>query len=356
MNRNYFYTILVLAAASLLLIAVTMWKDEPPAETIEQFVSHPPPPYKSYIYGAGIVEPSSENILIGAPVNRIVDKVLVTVGQKVRRGEILVLLEDRDLQADLSSRQVTYENAMAKLQKLEALPRSEDVTFSEAALALAQAELSNAKGQYEMVLALKDPRAVSQQEVSRRRSSYEQSYAKALQAKAELDKTKAGTWKPDLEIARLEVLEAKANIHRVLADIERTTIRSPIDATVLQIKIHKGEMPSSDTVNSPMMIVGNTDELHLRVSINQFDSPYFEPESPAIAFLQRGRGTEFGLEFVKMAPLLVNKQNTTNSVSEKVDTRVLQAIYRFTQRDPRLFVGQQMDAFIETNNLPRAEQ
>lgn len=356
MNRNYFYTVLVLAASCLALIIITMWHDDPSDEATEQFVSHPPPPYKSYIYGAGVVEPSSENILIGAPVNRIVDRVLATVGQRVKKGEVLILLEDRDLQADLGSRQVIYENAMAKLQKLEALPRKEDVAFAEAALSVAQAELSNSKDQYEMVMALKDPRAVSQQEINRRRANFEQAHAKTQQANAELEKLKAGTWRPDLDIAGLEVLEAKANIYRVLADIERTTIRSPIDGTVLQIKIHKGEMPSPDTVNAPMMIVGNTDELHLRVSINQFDSSYFEPESPAIAFLQRGRSAEFPLEFVKMAPLLVNKMNASNSISEKMDTRVLQVIYRFKQHDPRLFVGQQMDAFIEANDLPRADR
>ena len=329
--------------------------DEPGIDTSEQFVSHPPPPYKSYIYGAGVVEPSSENILISAPVNRIVDQVPVVVGQRVKKGEVLVYLEDRDLQADLSSRQVTYQNVLARLQKLEALPRPEDVAYAEAAFSVARAELTNAKDQYEMVLALKDPRAISQQEVNRRHANFAQAEAKVQQAKAALDKIKAGTWKPDLDIARLEVVEAKANILRVMADIERTIIRSPIDATVLQIKIHKGEMPSPDAQNSPMMIVGDTDELHLRVSINQFDSPFFEPASPAIAFLQRGPSVEFPIEFIKMAPLLVNKVNGTNNVSEKMDTRVLQAIYRFKQHDQRLFVGQQMDAFIEAKDLPRAE-
>jgi hypothetical protein len=139
---------------------------------------------------------------------------------------------------------------------------------------------------------------------------------------------------------------------RIETDIERTIITSPIDGTVLQIKIHEGEYPPSDSSRSPPMIIGNTDLLHLRVSINQFDASYFNPNSPAVAYLQGDAERNFPLHFVKLEPYFVTKQNITNDISEKVDTRVLQAIYAFDEGTSKIFVGQQMDVFIETKQKP----
>lgn len=313
----------------------------------EQVIPHPSIPFRSYISGVGIVEASSDNIFIGTPMNRIVDKVLVTVGTEVKKGDVLFKLEDNDLKADLIMRQLSSEIALAKLKKLEALPRSEDILASEAALKNIQVELNQAQNQYEMVQGLQDSRALSQQEINRRHFSYEQAEARWQEAEAKLNKIKAGTWEPDLRIAYLEVQQAQTNVDRIQADIQRTIIRSPIDGKVLQVKIHEGEFPTALSFKGPLMIVGNTEEVYLKVSINQFDASYFHSDAPAVAFLRGNTRVEFPLEFVRLEPYLVNKDNLTNDITEKVDTRVLQVIYHMAKTNQNIFVGQQMDVFIK---------
>jgi multidrug resistance efflux pump len=349
MGRYYFFWIVLIALLGFFFTFFSMWQKVNPPPTIsqEQLNLHPLPPFHSYISGVGIVESSSDNISIGTPVDRIVDKVLVTVGSQVKKGEVLFKLEDQDLKADLISRQVAYEIAVAQLKKLEALPRQEDVVAAQSALKKAQVELDQAHNQYERVQGLQDSRALSLQEVDRRRFAYEQAESQFQEAQANLNKIKAGTWKPDLEIAHLEIEQAKASVERVEADIQRTIIRSPIDGKVLQVKIHAGESPAAMAAKGPLMIVGNTNEMYLRVSINQFDAPYFKSNAPAVAYLRGNARIEFPLEFVRLEPYLVNKQNLTNEITEVVDTRVLQVTYRLKKRDQNIFVGQQMDVFIE---------
>jgi len=348
MNRNYFLFIIFAALVCLFLIFFSLWKE------IDSPLSKGPPieppiaPFQSYISGVGIVEASSENIYIGTPVNRIVDKVLVKVGEKVKKDQILFKLEDQDLTANLAAQEAAYHSSLAKLEKLKAFPRPEDLADATAALNSTKIEWELAKNQHEMVQGLSDPRAISQEEKNRRFSNYQQSEAKWQQAQANWEKVKAGTWKPDLKIAQLEVLEAKANLNRIKAEIQRTIIESPIDGTVLQVKIHEGEFPPADTLRTPMMILGNIDEIYLRVSINQLDIPTFRPEAKAVAYLQEDGHLEYPLEFVRVEPFLVNKQNLTNEITEKVDTKVLQIIYRIIKNDSNLFVGQQLDVFIET--------
>jgi transketolase len=53
-------------------------------------------------------------------------------------------------------------------------------------------------------------------------------------------------------------------------------------------------------------------------------------------------------------PFVIPKRSLTGDSIERVDTRVLQAIYRLDRTDLRLYAGQQMDVFIEASGTPTA--
>lgn len=349
MHRKYFIILIILALAAAFFTFASMRETPEIEQQLLQKEAVKPSyiPFKSYISATGIVEPSSENIFIGTPINRVVEGIFVTGGAKVKKGDILFRLEMRDLEANLLTQQLAYQNAVAKLEKLEALPRKEDLISAEAVLKSAGIELGEAKGQYERVQGLQDSRALSLEEIDRRHYNYLLAEAKMNQAEASLEKIRAGAWKPDLEIARTEIQQAKAQLQRIKTEMERNVIRSPINGTVLQVKIHEGEFPPYDASKTPPMIIGNIDKLHLRVSIDQFEAPYFRNDAPAIAYLQGDRKVKFPLKFVEVEPYLVSKQNLTNDITEKVDTRVLQVIYSIEKTDQQVFVGQLMDVFIE---------
>lgn len=347
MHRNYFLVIVALAIGCLFLIFISLHREIEAPITKEQVIESPKAPYKSYINGVGIVESCGGNIYIGTPLNRIVNKIFVSVGAKIKKGEPLFRLENRDLIAELKVLEAAYQTDIAKLHRLESLPRPEDLAEAEATLKISSEQADLAKSQYERVLELPDPRAISREESSRRLSNYEQAKAKLRETEAQFAKIKAGTWEPDLEIARLEIQQAKANLDRIKAEIGQTIIRSPIDGTVLQVNAHEGESLPLDS-NLPPMIIGVTNELCLRVSINQLDIPSFNSSTPAIAFLQGNSERKYELEFVKIEPFLVNKRSFTHEVTELVDTRVLHVIYRLKNITPDIYVGEQMDVFIET--------
>lgn len=351
MNRGYFKWIVLAAIACLFVVGLFMWREKIKQEEPkhEKIVPRPFAPFTSYIAAVGIVEASSGNIFIGSPINRIVEKIDVQVGQKVKAGDILFQLDAHDLEADLFTRNVEYENALANLKRLESFPRAEDLAVAEAQLQSADAVQKQAEFQYKMVEGLNESGAMSLEEINQRFSNLEIAKAKYQQAQADYLKIKAGTWLPDLTIARLQVKQAEAAVQRVKTDIDRTIIRSPTAATILQIKIHEGEYPPTDFSRTPPMIIGDTNFMHLRVSINQFDASYFNPKAKAVAYVQGNSQIEFRLTFVELEPYFVSKQNLNNDITEQVDTRVLQAIYCFDEGEERVFVGQQMDVFIETD-------
>lgn len=348
MKRNYFFVVVLFAVACLFLIFFSLWRDIQAPLTKPMSMEPPKSPYKSFISGVGVIEASSGNISISTPISRLVESVLVKVGDKVKKDDRLLCLENRDLQANLKVEEIAYQKAMAEYQRLKELPRSNDVNAAFALLQRFQFELDHAQYQYEMVLNLPDPRAISEEEKKRRYFNYQQAQANWQQTKADYDKIEQGTWKPDLEIAYHSVQEAQARVQQVKTELERSCILSPIDGTVLQINIHPGEFAAIESFQTPLMIIGNIDELYLRVSINQLDIPYFDPNAPAEAFFQDDKQVLIPLKYVRNEPYLTSKKYFSNGILEKMDTKVFQIIYQIeNQTNAKLFVGEIMDVFME---------
>lgn len=344
MNRKYFFIVLALTVLCLFLI-VFFFKKKPIQEPPEKVpIVHSP--FPAYIKGVGIVEPKSGNIYIGIPFERIVKHVYVSVNDKVKKGDLIIQFDNQDLVANLQVKQSEHEKALANLHKLEAFPRKEDLIIAEEALKKAQIALNAAKTQHEMILNLPNPRALSKEEQDKRLYKLQTAEAEMREAQAQYEKIKSGTWEPDLKIAMYQVAQAQADVDAIKAEIERTSIKSPIDGTILQIKIHEGETPTSD-MSKTAIIVGNTDEYYLRVSVDQFNVSNLTPNAPAAAFRQGNRSTEFLLEFLHFEPFMIPKRYLTNSVDEKIDTQIFEILYRIVKKDSGLFIGEKMDVFID---------
>jgi len=74
---------------------------------------------------------------------------------------------------------------------------------------------------------------------------------------------------------------------------------------------------------------------------------------PAQAFYKIGGDTTIPMEFVRVEPFVIPKRSLTNSQTELVDTRVLQVIYKITDPKVNVFIGQQLDVYIDAGETPK---
>jgi HlyD family secretion protein len=350
MNRRYFFIVLALTLFFLILILIFFGQKSSSKPQVNiQTDRFDRSPFQTSISGVGIIEPKSGNIYIGIPFNRIVKKINVSVNEKVKKGDFLFQLDHQDLVANLQVKKKEYKKTLAHLYKLEELPLKEDLVIAQEALKKAQVALNESKVQYEMVNNLSNPRAISKQEYDKRFYKYERAVVELREQEAQFEKIKAGTPQSELTIASYEVEQAKAAVRAIESEIQRTYIKAPIDGTVLQIKIHEGEMPNSDP-EKIAMILGNIEEVYLRVSIDQYNAFILDPNVSAVAFRQGDHQTQFPLEFIHIEPFMVHKKYLTNAADEKVDTQVFEILYRIAKNDTRLFIGEQMDVYIDVVN------
>jgi HlyD family secretion protein len=342
------YLIPLLAIVGLLAALVTVVRSGRPADTSPPVVAPPEPPYPAFVAGSGIIEPESQIISVGSPVGAIVDSVQVVVGADVAKGDALFRLDTRDLVADLASREAAVAVARATLDRLLAGTRPELIPPAQARLAEAQAHADDMQAQLLLWEQVGDARAVSRDDLDRRRFALASGRARAQAAAAELDLLRAGSWEADIAVARAQVQQAQAQRDAVQVEIDRRVVRAPIAGRVLQVNVRPGEFAPAGAATTPLMILGTVSPLHVRVDVDEYQSWRVARGAPAVAFARGNRSISAQLEFVRFEPYIVPKKSLTGDSAERVDTRVLQVLYRFHPADLPLYVGQQVDVFIQS--------
>ena len=301
----------IIAVGSLAWAVSSVVSSQPKREVTEPPVMPPRTSFERTIAAIGLVEPSSEAIAMGSHRHGVVEKVLVKLGEEVKAGQALIKLDTRDLEAELE---------VGRAMVVEA----------EAKLAVAKAEETQARRNWEFAEKLKDSRAISEEERTQRETGL-------AMVKAQVGSAEAAC------------LSAKARLRMTDTEIERSVVKAPIDGTVLQVKVRAGEFVSAAAAGSaPWMTLGETKELHVRADVDEHEAWRVNAGAKARAHVRGNPELKVELEFVRFEPLVVPKKSLTGDATERVDTRVLQVIYRVVGAMPeRLFIGQQMDVFVE---------
>jgi len=266
-----------------------------PAQTARPFIAPAQSPYPTFVAGAGIVEASTENIAIGAPIAGILADINVQAGNRVRKGDSLFSLDTRAARAELA--------------------------MQRAAVRVAEAQLADAKNRFARAEGITNLRAISAEERDNRR------YA--------------------VQIADAQLAQARANVRATETDLDRMTVRAPVDGEVLQLRLRPGEFAATGMLAEPLLLLGRVDPMHVRVDVDENDAWRVKSGAPAVAFLKGNKDIQSQLRFVRFEPYVVPKRSLTGDSIERVDTRVLQVIYSFDRRDLPIYVGQQMNVFIE---------
>lgn len=293
MFRKYVLPLLALAGVGIgIYAAMRSARTVPPAPPVSDA---PQPPYQTFVAGSGIVEASTENIAIGTHVAGIVTRIYVQIGSCVKTGDPLFTIDDRAARAEIATRQATVQ--------------------------VAEAELADAR--YELKLA-------------------ETLAADRITSIEQRDRSRYAVQKAEAQLA-----QAQANLKSAETDLDRLTVRAPVDGQVLQLKVRLGEFAPAGVLEQPLLLLGRVTPLHVRVDVDENDAWRVRAGAAAIGYIRGNKEINTPLKFVRFEPYVVPKVSLTGESTERVDTRVLQVIFSFDRGELPVFVGQQMDVFID---------
>ena len=279
-------------------------------------VEPPPPPLKEptrapfaeSIGARGIIESVDENVRIAPAVAALVKKVNVKVGDEVKAGDVLLEQDARDASAVVAAEEAQIATLRAQIDE-------------------AQIALADKKDSWDRMEKLSENKVSSIDERQRARFA-------AQMATATLGRVTA------------DLHAAEAQLGRAKTQLDLLTVKAPRDGTILQVNVRAGEWASL-TAQEPAILLGNLREFQLRADVDEDNASRVRPGCDAVAFIKGRRENPIPLRFVRIEPYIIPKRSLTGESSERVDTRVLQVIFRFEQPSMPVYAGQQMDVFLE---------
>ena len=285
--------------------------------------------------------------LVGGAVTQV--KAMDT--QAVKKGDVLVVIDDTDAKLALAQAQAALGQAQRRVQGYlandEALSaqvsaRAADQSRAAAQVASAQANLERAKVDLDRRKALSASGAVSGDELTAAQNAYSTAVAnldaaKAAQAQASAGRVAAaGTLDANQVLTRgasindhPEVAAARARVDQAKVDLERTVIRSPIDGVVARRQVQVGQRAAPGV---PLMSVVPIDQSYVDANFKEVQLRKVQIGQPAeLESDLYGSGVKFHGKVVGLAGgtgssfAIIPAQNATGNwikVVQRVPVRI----------------------------------
>jgi len=202
---------------------------------------------------------------ISAPVQRF----LVKRGSHVRAGELLVVLENRDLSAAAQDTKGAYEQAEAAYKTTTAATLPEEIQKAEADLQQARQALDAQEKVYESRQQLFQQGALPRKELDQSTVDITQARNQYAIAKKHLDALNAVGKQQELKAAAGQLESAQGKYLGAQAQLSYSEIRSPIDGVVTDRPLYPGEMAAAGT---PIITVMDVSSLIAKAHIPQADA------------------------------------------------------------------------------------
>jgi HlyD family secretion protein len=215
---------------------------------------------------------------VTSKINAPVTRVLVNRGDHVRAGQLLAVLESRDLAAAASESQHQYEQTQAAYDMLTGATVLEDRTKAQADVQSAQEALDAAKKLY-------DNRVVAQREGALAQKLVDDAKVAMVQAQSQLDTSRRHqeslsqvSQKQAERAAEAQMNAAQAHYQNAAVQLSYAQIHSPISGVVADRAVYPGEMAVSGT---PLVSILDISSVVARANVPVKDAGFIRAGRPA---------------------------------------------------------------------------
>jgi HlyD family secretion protein len=266
------------------------------------------------IRAEGLLYPKQQAAIVpkvAAPIRRTA----VQRGAKVRAGQLLLELENRDLAGAAAEGRATFDQAQANFETAARATVPQEIQKAELETRAAKDALDAAQSVFDSRQRLLQEGAIAAKDLNDARSTLSQARTQYETSKKRLDDLQAFARDQELKAAAAQRDAAKARFDSAQAQLNYSRITSPIDGIVTDMPYYAGETPQS---GQPVVTVMDLSQVIARTHIAQAEAA--EIKVGADANLIGPGGAPIPGKVTQVSPAL-DASNSTVEVWVQADNR-----------------------------------
>lgn len=283
------------------------------------------------VQGDGVLYPRDQASVM-AKISAPVEKFYVNRGDHVKQGQLLAILENRDLTAAAAEGKAAIDQADSNLRSTEGATVPESVTKAETDLDAARDARDNAKKVLDSRRQLFEQGALARRLVDESQLAYSQAVAQYRAADQHLKALQSVSKEEQIKTAAAQVQSAKAHYDSLEAQVAYSRVTSPIAGIVADRPTNVGEVANP---GAPLITIIDVSRLIARIDVPQDDAG-------AIRLGQTAAISQPG------APSPVEGTVTVVSPATDPNTTTVQVWIQIDNKEERLKPGSTVHAAIST--------
>jgi HlyD family secretion protein len=231
----------------------------------------------SIVTASGEIKPKNY-INIGANAQGVITQILVKEGDRVRKGQLLAMLESVQPQADVNAQKATLDSAEADTTAAEASLRASDenLTSAQATVDRSKADLEQAKLDFARGQQLLEDRLIAKQEFDNRRTTFDSRAAAVRESEARVAQARAQRAQEESQLVATQrrIAQARAMLARFDDVLRKHNTYAPLDGVVTNLPVRVGEtvVPGiQNSAASTIMTIADMSLITAEVKVDETD-------------------------------------------------------------------------------------
>ena len=273
------------------------------------------------LQAAGYIVPHHK-IEVASKVSGKVSAINVEKGDQVKKGQVLVRLEDAEFQARVRQSQGEMAALRAQLAELQAGSRPEEVERARANVEEGRADLAQARVELERVRRLVEAEVAPRQDLDNAEAAFDARAAHVASLERSLKLFEIGPRQEviDSMLGQVQRAQGQLDFDRTLLDA--TVIRAPVTGTILERNVEIGEFVTTSFVGERgakgyVVSLADLNDIQVELDISQDDFSKLRFGQKAVITTDAFRDREYAGEIVEISPE-ADRQKATVQVKVQI--------------------------------------
>ncbi len=266
------------------------------------------PTRQNAISAVGRIEGASIEIELRPELAGRIAQVLVHEGQTVEAGAVLLRLDDRQYRQEVALAEAELALTRAELERLVNGAHKQQRLEAAALCQAKQAELDQAKSDWQRVQDLRRSKVVSQQEVDDKWARLTSLRKEVEAAKARMELLEAPARPDEIRIHQAHIQAAQARLELAKIQLDHTQLRAPRHGQILKADVLPGELVGPVSAE-PALVMADTSSFRVRAYVEELDAPRVQVGMKATATADGLPGERLCGRVSRLSPRMSRQDN-----------------------------------------------